>query len=351
MNVAMIKVLLAFACVAIGSRPLTASADEARAETLRDTVVTVYGNNLPQLRELFDAFSAANPGVKVDYVSLASAAQYERVVSESASAQGTADLVVSSGMDLQVKLVNDGYAQSYEAPDASHLPDWLKWQSMAYGISAEPIVIVYNKDLVPEAEAPHSHADLARLLTAETDRYRGKVATFDVERSSTGLLFATQDVQVTSKSWDLFRSMGQVGVKVYAAASAMLDRVAAGDQYIAYNVIGSYAFERARSQPSLGIIVPGDYVLLMSRIAIIPKAARHPDAGRQLLNFILSQRGQQILAAHFFGPVRDDVAPVEETRPHGAVIPIHVGPALLTYLDQAKSAKFLQEWRRALQGG
>jgi len=32
-----------------------------------------------------------------------------------------------------------------------------------------------------------------------------------------------------------------------------------------------------------------------------------------------------------------------------AVKPIHIGPELLTYLDQSKRASFLKEWRRALQ--
>ena len=57
-------------------------------------------------------------------------------------------------MDLQVKLVNDGYAQPYVSKEITHIPDWAVWKNEAYAITAEPIVIVYNKNLVAESDIP-----------------------------------------------------------------------------------------------------------------------------------------------------------------------------------------------------
>jgi len=319
----------------------------------REGMVRVYSStDVPQMADLLAEFRALYPGVALDYVKHGSAEQYGLLMSEVAEGHGSADLLLSSGMDLQIKAVNDGYAQSYSSPEADHLQPWMRWRDTAYGVTAEPIAIVYNKNLVPPEDVPHSHADLTKLLTGKPERYFGKVATYDLDRSATGVLLATQDVRMTEKTWDLFRAMGHSGVKVYSTASGMLDRVAAGDQLIGYNVIGSYALDRLKAEPALGVVLPEDYTLVLSRIAFVPKAALHPNAGKLFLNFLLSRRGQKLLATHYLGTVRDDLPEVAAIQPRSPSLrPILVGPELLTYLDQAKGTKFLKAWRRALDGG
>jgi iron(III) transport system substrate-binding protein len=101
----------------------------------------------------------------------------------------------------------------------------------------------------------------------------------------------------------------------------------------------------------IGVVFPADYIILMSRIAFIPVAvaARHPESAKLFLDYLLSERG--FLLARSIGPVylglgADGVIPADRNE---AVKPIHIGPELLTYLDQSKRASFLKEWRRALQ--
>jgi iron(III) transport system substrate-binding protein len=149
----------------------------------------------------------------------------------------------------------------------------------------------------------------------------------------------------------MVRAFGGAGIKLYSTTGTVLDRISSGEHLIAYNMIGSYAIERAKEDASIGIVFPADYITLMSRIAFIPVAARHPEPARLFLDYLLSERGQKFLLARSVGPVRlglgaDGVIPADRTD---AVKPIHIGPELLTYLDQSKRASFLKEWRRALQ--
>ncbi len=147
--------------------------------------------------------------------------------------------------------------------------------------------------------------------------------------------------------------MGLTGVKLYITSDAMLDRVSAGEQWLAYNVIGSYALERAANDSVVGVILPSDYTLVITRFALIPRTAAHPSAARLFLNYLLSRQGRIRLASRSLIPARDDVivpatAAIPETlRP--ALRPVRVGPSVLTYLDHAKQAQFLREWRKALQ--
>jgi len=189
-------------------------------------------------------------------------------------------------------------------------------------------------------------------LQERPETYQGRLATYDPERSGVGFLLLTQDIGTARRNWELVRAMGQVGAKLYSSSSTMLDRVAAGDQRLAYNVLGSYAQQRARQDSALGVVFPSDYTLVVSRVAFIPRAAPHPNAARLFLDYLLSREGQRHLAARSMAPVREDVAEEDAIPPEAraAVRPVRLGPDLLTYLDQAKRSLFLREWRRALQG-
>ena len=59
---------------------------------------------------LIKDFEALYPGIKVEYSDLNSTELYNRFIAEAAANNGTADVLWSSAMDLQVKLVADGQA-------------------------------------------------------------------------------------------------------------------------------------------------------------------------------------------------------------------------------------------------
>ncbi|MFD1627486.1 ABC transporter substrate-binding protein [Azospirillum griseum] len=303
--------------------------------------------------ELLKGFEALYPKIKLEYADQNSTEMYNRFISEAAANTGTADLMWSSAMDLQIKLVNDGYAQPYATQESKALPAWANWKNEAYGTTAEPIVFAYNKRLVPEADVPKTHADLAKLLTAKADAYKGKVTSYDPERSGVGFLYITQDAQANSNTWDLVKAMGQTGVKLYTSSGAMIERLTSGEHTIGYNMIGSYVLERQKKDPtSIGVVLPNDYTIVMSRIAFIPKAARHPNAAKLFLDYLLSKQGQEAMVARYMGSIRTDLTHINPTAdlPESMLRPIQVGPELLTYLDQAKRLKFLKDWQKSLQG-
>ena len=71
-------------------------------------------------------------------------------------------------------------------------------------------------------------------------------------------------------TWDMVRAFGGAGIKLYSTTGTVLDRISSGEHLIAYNVIGSYAIERAKEDASIGVVFPADYITLMSQIAFIP---------------------------------------------------------------------------------
>lgn len=232
-------------------------------------------------------------------------------------------------MDLQIKLVNDGYAATCVSQEAARLSDWAHWKDQAWGVTAEPIVIVYNKRLIPPDQVPTSHHALRRYLETDQPIQRRVVATYDPSRPAVGYLHLSQDEQASSEIWRLVQAMNRGRVDLYSSAEEILTEVASGRAAIGYNIAGSYALDEMANAPDLGVIMPQDYTLVMSRIAI-PSRAKHPAAARLFLDFLLSRHGQERLAQRHITPARTDATlpPPLQTGP-APLLAIRVGPGLL----------------------
>lgn len=305
---------------------------------------------------LLKDFEALYPGIKIEYSDLNSTELYNRFIAEAAANNGTADVLWSSAMDLQVKLVADGQALSYASPEIPALPKWAVWNNAAYGTTYEPITFVFNKRLVPAADVPKDHTDLLKLLEAKPDFYKGKITAYDPERSGVGYLFVTEDVKNFPAAWDLFKAFGKTQAKLYTSAGAMMERVTSGEHLVAYGIFGSYALGRSKKDPNLGIIMPKDYTMVTSRVAFISKHAKNPNAGKLFLDYLVSKRGQEIVAnkADLYS-LRSDVDGEATLKHVGQLIgdkarPVPIGPELLENLDQTKRLAFLAKWQAAKKG-
>lgn len=304
------------------------------------------------VQPLIDDFERRHAGLQVDYIELGSLALYERFLQQQDDAPARADVLWSSAMDLQIKLVNDGHALRHESPHAARLPKWAIWKHEAYGTTFEPVGVVVNRQLLASAEVPQTHTALTALLLADVPRWRGRVATYDIERAGLGFLIAAQDALATPRYWELVQALGRCHASLHADTQSMLDSVAAGHTLLACNVLGSYAEVFARGRPELEVVYLQDYTLVVSRVAFIARTAPNPRGARLWLDHLLSAPGQRLLAeAGGLRGVRTDAgaaatAAALAPRLGSAFRPIALGPGLLAHLDQSKHEALLKHWQR-----
>jgi iron(III) transport system substrate-binding protein len=308
-------------------------------------------------KPLIEDFNKVYPNIKVEYNDMNSTELYNRFIAESASGQGGTDVMWSSAMDLQVKLVDDGLAMGYRSPEAPKLPKWANYKDEAWGTTYEPAVFIYNKRLVTGDEIPQDHASFVKVINAHADKYKGKVTTYDIEKSGVGFMFVVQDTKYFPGMKDLEQGFGKTGYKVYSSTGNMLEKVSSGEHLLGYNVLGSYALVRAKKDPGLGVVLPKDYTLVLSRVMFIGKHARNPNAAKVWTDYILSQRGQKMIGSDVeLFAMRDDVE-AEYTAKKlnqqlGAnVKPIPVSSEITQYLDAKKRLEFLGQWKAALAAG
>ncbi len=297
---------------------------------------------------LLDSFKRLYPGITIDYRRAPSTEIHANFLQEASAGQTTADILISSAMDLQFKLINDGCALTYESPAKPYLPEWAVWKDQAYAVTAEPLVFAYNKVLMPPEDVPRSHDALADLLRRKPDQYRGKIASYDPERSGTGYLYYTQDLLLSRDTLDLVQAVGRTQPSFYDTGGDARDRISTGEHLLAYNMVHSYMIWRRAEHPDIGIVFPSDYTLLASRFAFIPETGRHPAAGKLFLDFLLSEFGQALMASQHMQPVRIGIQTSTPAPSPEVLRPIHFGPSLLANLDQYRRRRVLHEWRRAL---
>lgn len=251
-------------------------------------------------------------------------------------------------MDVQVKLINDGYAQVYRSPHRSAMPGGSVWRDQGFGLTAEPIVFAYNRRHLPVETVPRSHADLLRQLQTRPNVFDRRLTLYDAERSGVALMQLSADVQIYPDAWPLMNALGALHPRVDTSGQRMMRQIADGRILFAYNMNQSYGASWLERSPDVGLIVPSDYHLSVSRVAFIPRNAAHPNAARLFLDFLLSREGQRFIGSLGVRPVRDDV--LETARPPApGVRPIRVGPALLANLDHVRRADLLDRWRAAMR--
>ncbi|WP_305286831.1 ABC transporter substrate-binding protein [Paracoccus wurundjeri] len=321
--------------------------------------VRIYSSlDIELAQPLIRAFQARHPQMSVQYETLLTEEVHDRIVAESEAGTGTADFAFSSAMDLQVKLANDGFARPVRTPDTAGWPNWANWRDTAYALTYEPAVFAYHKPSFAGQELPTTRAGLLRWMAEHPAQAQGRIGTYDVARSGVGYLFMARDQDLYPDIWSVVSAMGRAGVKQYPTSAEILRRIADGELVLGYNLLGSYVAEFARKHPEkVGLILPRDFTVVVSRIGLVPTAARSPHAGETFLAFLMSPEGQMLLSRTLrLSAVSLEVA--GQTGPAGGMQelaglrlkPVPVSPGLLAYLDQATRARLLKRWNDALRG-
>ena len=286
------------------------------------------------------AFQRENPGIAIDYTVASSTEVMKAIFAEGQSF----DLVISSAMDLQTKLANDGFARTHLSDVTAGLPDWARWRDQVIAFTQEPAVMILSEAAFEGLSMPQTRAELISILRAHPERFRGRVGTYDIRTSGLGYLFATQDSRVSESFWPLMEVLGRLQPRLYCCSGAMIEDVITGRLAIAYNVLGSYAERRLADQSGIRIVHPSDATSLMLRTAIIPTNAQDAGNAGRMIDFLAAGRGVGTVAGENALPrIRAGGAEDEFVRP------IRLGPELLVFLDAMRRKSFLQNWSLSVE--
>ncbi|MDC3340852.1 substrate-binding domain-containing protein, partial [Planktomarina temperata] len=174
------------------------------------TIRVISTADIAAFDPLIRTFQSINQGITVDYTVASSTEVMAAIYEEGAPF----DLVISSAMDLQTKLVNDGFAQQYVSSQTAQLPGWAKWQDQLFSFTQEPAALVISNALFAGLEIPKNREQLIDLLRVHPEIFDQRIGTYDVRTSGLGYLFATQDSRNTDSFWRLTEVMGRLNTQL-----------------------------------------------------------------------------------------------------------------------------------------
>ncbi|WP_121630710.1 ABC transporter substrate-binding protein [Tropicibacter alexandrii] len=291
------------------------------------------------IRPVIDRFAELRPDLTVTYEQWGSNALFARSRAECRGEGTPADAVLSSAVQQMVWLVNAACAQPHRSAVTAALPDTRRWRDELWGITLEPAAIAYNRAAFAGAEVPRSRFALLDALRADPDRYRNRIATYDIAASGLGFLFAFSDSNEATTFGALLEGFARVDAVATCCSAEIIAGVAEGRYIVAYNVLGSYVASAAR--PEVGMILPEDYTLILSRAYMIPRGAVQAASAKALLDYLLTPEAQGLLEQAGLVASMD----VTETGlAPSARRSIALSPSLLVGLDQTRRNLLLEFW-------
>ncbi len=287
----------------------------------------------PYCEPLLRGFAALHPEVELNFVFGISTALHQRYLAEHAAGGPTADLIWSSAMDLQMALVLEGHAQPHGLRHG--LPAGAAWRDLALATTAEPLFTLARDGGTP-AGTP---AEIAALLAAAPERFRGRVVLPDIESNGLGFL-AMLRWSLEEPGFDAFLdALGRASPRAVGSAAALVTAMTEGAQ-LGLHVLGAYARRTVAADSSLHIAPSTAAAPAVARVAFIPRRAANPEAAAAFLAYLISPEGQAALdTAGLFPITRGESA---------AVSPIPIDAGFARLLDPAAREALRRRWRRAL---
>uniref|UniRef100_A0A9E8CU51 Uncharacterized protein n=1 Tax=Bosea sp. NBC_00436 TaxID=2969620 RepID=A0A9E8CU51_9HYPH len=142
-------------------------------------------------------------------------------------------------------------------------------------------MIVFHRSLSQLGPLPRSRAELITMLTEHSALIEGRVATYDLDQSGLVSLFASQDSLYSRSYKTLTQMLGRAHAWLSCCSGSLLDEIEKQTVLVGYNLLGSYALARKQHGAPIEVVLPDDYPLMLSRVALIPRDAKaaRPERG------------------------------------------------------------------------
>lgn len=316
--------------------------------------VLVYSNMAEyNWKPVIDGFNKLYPWLKVQTLDLDSD-QFERYNAESASGARTCDMIATGAIDQWLSFLKRGQTIDYKSPESDHIPDWSKPLPGLYTVSADPMLIVYNKRILDPARAPKSIAGIAKLATEEKAKFNNKITTYNAAAGAFGLAINWFWTKHNPNAWQVLDSIGPL-VRPERSSGPMLEKITTGEYTIGFFMSGIVLFPKM-NDPARKALIGWSFIEdgtpVFMRGMALTKASPSPNGGKLLLDFILSHAGQVAFGKGGLTPYRPDVKKEEVPyQTYGSIAEAVGGEknmVLISYDPEMleKRDAFLAKWRK-----
>jgi iron(III) transport system substrate-binding protein len=298
----MAAALLAAGCG--GKKPETTTTPAPAAPQAEEKRLSLYTSFGADLYEPLAQAYEKQTGIKVDVVFGGTGEMLNRIKGEAANPMG--DVMLGGGAESFESY--RPYFEAYKVKDDAAVPAGLKAaDNLWYGFNSLPMVIMYNKNLVKDADAPKGWKDL-------TDpKWKGKLAMADASKSGTSFVQVVTMLTLFGKEngqgWDVVKAVAG-NAKILSSSSLPPKGVNDGEYALALTHERE-PWKYAQAGGPVGMVYPVEGTATIPDSAAVIKGAKHPQNARAFMDWLFSKDTQAMAAKLGLRPARSDVAPQE----------------------------------------
>jgi ABC-type Fe3+ transport system substrate-binding protein len=254
--------------------------------------------NVGKSRPILDRFEKKYPFIKGEIVRAGGGPLLNRISREARAGKQLFD-VVNGGAEISI-LKRTGVITTYASPERGNLENDLRdSEGFWTGLYGQAFVLGYNTKLVQKADLPRDYNGLLE------PQWKGKLLSdADDVKWFSGLLHAWG----REKGLAYMRKLAKQDQAFVRGSTARTQLVAAGERplLIAYNHV--LEFNKSKGAPIDWI--PLEPVIFSPAIIMYAKGGSHPNAGKLLIDFLLSKEGQEVFRDFNAVPAHKNVDPV-----------------------------------------
>lgn len=237
--------------------------------------------------ELFAGFRTQYPGVETEYLHEPPARFIERVLLEKEQGKNDGDIMLLSGQMMEVLKIR-GYIDPYVSPESGTFPERTK-DLDGYGTQlwTVPFSIAYNTEKVGPDELPRRYEDLL------DPKWKGKLLYPDPRSSGSGQPWYTVMKEYLGE--EFFRCLAEQ--ELCCQYTHPEENLPDGNYSILVTAIVGL-IEKMKSERKPVDWIPMPIMQTGGPFAVLFRNAKHPQLGRCLIDFLLSEEGQRIISKH-----------------------------------------------------
>lgn len=267
--------------------------------------VTVYMPSPKGLNEKYVAAFEEETGVKVDLFEGTTGEILARLEAEKDNP--VADVVVLASWSDGLAMKKEGGLESYDAKDSDKLyPEFLDADHQLFGTSASAVGVIYNTTVVEKLDA-----DWAEFAD---EAYNGDIAMPDAEKSGSAKDFLAGYFSENKDDWATWEAVANNGLTIPGANKAALEAVTTGEKGILLAGVDYNAYKSIADGEPLAIYYPKSGTVINPRPAMILKTAKNMDNAKAFIDFLISDKAQELVANAYLLPGRSDITTDKRTN-------------------------------------
>ncbi|MEX3562596.1 ABC transporter substrate-binding protein [Corynebacterium phoceense] len=305
------------ACAAFSAVTLLASCAEPASEkgvsdntaaSGEKTTITVYTSEPEEkVDEINAAFMEANPDIEVEVYRAGTGDLNARIATEKESGDIGADVFWAADAATFEKYAEAGDLAELTDVDAEPVIDQAKDSKNLYvGTRIIPTVIAYNTNVIDEADAPKSWADL-------TDpKYKDKLVMPNPAVSGAAAFNASVWKNSPALGEEWITKLGVNAPMIAESNGPASQEIASGSRPA--GVVVDYLIRNLAADGSpVDTVYPTEGVPYITEPAGVFADSEVKEAAQTYINFLLSEEGQKLAVEQSYLPVRQDVGTPEGT--------------------------------------